>query len=343
MSEPPAKAVVAGEGDGTGEGSPPVVKRRGGRRPKVAPPPPLPAATQANVVRFTADDLRMLAATAKPKLKIAVTARRLTAVARELSDLLTYHVMWVRSQAAGASRSDVSEWAEGVQRWAAEGLILLGGGDDGAKWRMVVSAAYCHLVRDVAAPEAGGPKQTPAPLIRPLSDALGLTGDGAAELAEVRTLLLRVLPALLVLGELAANVAPPPAPRKRPNSEQIILFDRLREFFEHLHAPVRFTVATGVDASPEHNPQSDEPRYGPALVWCRALFALAPQRINESGRPSQRRAANRRDARKDSRPPEEPCDAAGMRAVFDALIALSKKRYALAERIRARRARHCAG
>jgi len=32
-----------------------------------------------------------------------------------------------------------------------------------------------------------------------------------------------------------------------------------------------------------------------------------------------------------------------MRAVFDALIALSKKRYALAERIRARRARHCAG
>jgi hypothetical protein len=307
----------------------------------------MPEATVFATVKFSASDLQSFAKQANITIDPAAD---LDTLALQLSNVLTNHALWEMSQDAGANRSDVSEWARAVQRWADEGLILVGGASDQAGWRVGASAAFRHLVSNVHHDEEG--RRATIGLLRPLSDGLGCPVDETSARAALQQLLQRFPPGLDVLRTLATSNAEAsiPFPTKRHDSERIALFRHLHELFERLHLSARFTVSTATYTNERHK---EGERYGSSLDWCRAVFEAAPKRITPmAAKEGELVPCEKRPGTPGTPAIEEErhtCggeDPHGLKRVFEDLKVWSSKTDALAERIRAsarRRSRNCAG
>ena len=98
-----------------------------GRRPTVRPPPPWRAASAARPPRVTEADLAALAQGAE--LELANTAD-VGKRADNVTVAFRRYVIWHRAERAEAGPSEVEEWARGLHRWTADGLVMLGGGLD---------------------------------------------------------------------------------------------------------------------------------------------------------------------------------------------------------------------
>ena len=96
-----------------------------GRRPDVVPPPPRRAAIAALTPGITEADLADLARAAGLELVEGATPHPV--LARETTEALRWYALFHRTDHAAAGAGEVTRWAVALQRWATEGLVLLGG------------------------------------------------------------------------------------------------------------------------------------------------------------------------------------------------------------------------
>jgi len=289
----------------------------------VFPPPSPAAATLASFVAFAAEDLRFIAAA----IGIDVISSGLEEEVCELSKVLTNHWLWDESQKAATSPGDAKAWAVAVERWAREGLTLLGGGNDPNGWKTSASNAYRSL--STAVPEQDddtGARPPPGAPLYSLAMALDRKSCEVNDMEFVRALLQRIPPSLEVVRQLACGFPEPPSPRKKHHGARIVLFNNLRKLFEHLHPGRRFTVSTDAHTDPAR-------RYGPALEWCRHIFELTCDRVKGGTNPSP----SGRQA------PSIWEDKAALEFLFRELVAWATRPDALAERILSTRRRNCVG
>ena len=228
------------------------------------PPPSPAAATLASFVAFAAEDLRFIAAA----IGIDIIGSDLEEEVRELNEILTNHWLWEESQKAATSPGDAKAWAVAVERWATEGLTLLGGGNDPNGWKTSASNAYRSL--STAVPEQDddtAARPPPGAALYSLARALDRKSCEVNDMEFVRALLERIPPSLEVVRQLAFGSQSLRHQRKNITAREL--------YCSKIFASYLSTFIQGCGLQFRPMPYTDPARrYGPALEWCRHIFDL---------------------------------------------------------------------
>lgn len=227
-------------------------------------------------VAFTADDVPRLAALAGVSLTADVSCDD---AARALGGALNRYTLNVRLGEQRRERLGAAEWGQAVARWAREGKKLFGADtEDVSAQRKASLSAGVALMSGLRG--ADDPTE---------DEAINLAFEAGVfktsqELAEARggfwynSVVERLQPTLVLLERLGERARDDKTTGRPAEYEKRELFGRLEAIYERIHAPARFRVSNPrVPGS--HSSQRSRAPQGAALAWCRAVFALAPDRI----------------------------------------------------------------
>lgn len=251
-----------------------------GRRPVPRRPPSYGATSVAAPPSVTEDDLRVLADEAGIQL---LSNADLARHAAEASEALRRYALVYRMDRARVSPAKVREWAEALQQWAADGLLLLGGTIDN-DWDEHESSNHDTVAHQLLRFEA------PPDLLPHIDHLLKMSLEDFTyrrafdDLPDLAGAVRRGAACIELLDLLAANLKTrieslrtETRPREYAKRE---LIQNLTMEYEHLHG-LKPLFSRVIDSKKMHGERDNLPS-GPVLIWLRGLLHRISERSTAS-------------------------------------------------------------